>query len=145
MNMGLNDPLPRQKFYLNTICKWACLAARSVSLLATCGPTDNSASVIVVMAGKVGRTEGSNGCCIRMTALVSKIPCPLLAKDPVLSIGTSWSVTDAGIPVQAHSCLVRSLSIWTGGLKAIGRTIAAQIPRISDSSSDEPYERCATA
>lgn len=33
------------------------------------------------------------------------------------------AVSDAGIPVQAHAGLVPRLSTWTGGLKAVGKTI----------------------
>lgn len=33
------------------------------------------------------------------------------------------AVTDAGIPVEAHAGLVPRLSTWTGGLKAVGKTI----------------------
>ncbi|MFN7844583.1 MAG: 3-methyl-2-oxobutanoate hydroxymethyltransferase [Pirellula sp.] len=33
------------------------------------------------------------------------------------------AVTSAGIPVQAHAGLVPRLSTWTGGLKAVGKTI----------------------
>ncbi len=33
------------------------------------------------------------------------------------------AVSDAGIPVEAHAGLVPRLSTWTGGLKAVGKTI----------------------
>lgn len=33
------------------------------------------------------------------------------------------AVADAGIPVQAHAGLVPRLSTWTGGLRAVGKTI----------------------
>ena len=37
------------------------------------------------------------------------------------------AVSDAGIPVQAHAGLVPRLSIWTGGLRAVGKTIEEAI------------------
>ena len=71
--------------------------------------------------------------------------CPLIAaatKDEAVRIGyqameigadalmTQWSpafieaATAAGIPVQAHAGLVPRRSTWTGGLKAVGKTLA---------------------
>ena len=70
--------------------------------------------------------------------------CPLIAaatKDEAVRIGyqamkigadavmTQWSpsfieaATEAGIPVQAHAGLVPRRSTWTGGLKAVGKTL----------------------
>ncbi|WP_146458369.1 3-methyl-2-oxobutanoate hydroxymethyltransferase [Rubripirellula tenax] len=37
------------------------------------------------------------------------------------------AVSDAGIPVEAHAGLVPRLSTWTGGLKAVGKTIEQAI------------------
>lgn len=37
------------------------------------------------------------------------------------------AVSDAGIPVEAHAGLVPRLSTWTGGLKAVGKTIEEAI------------------
>lgn len=70
--------------------------------------------------------------------------CPLIAaatKDEAVRIGykameigadavmTQWSpafieaATEAGIPVQGHAGLVPRRSTWTGGLKAVGKTL----------------------
>jgi 3-methyl-2-oxobutanoate hydroxymethyltransferase len=70
--------------------------------------------------------------------------CPLIAaatKDEAVRIGykameigadavmTQWSpsfieaATEAGIPVQAHAGLVPRRSTWTGGLKAVGKSL----------------------
>lgn len=74
--------------------------------------------------------------------------CPLIAaatKDEAVRIGyrameigadaimTQWSpefieaATKAGIPVQAHAGLVPRRSTWTGGLKAVGKTLEEAI------------------
>ena len=37
------------------------------------------------------------------------------------------AVADAGIPVEAHAGLVPRLSTWTGGLRAVGKTIKEAI------------------
>ncbi|MFN5853747.1 MAG: 3-methyl-2-oxobutanoate hydroxymethyltransferase, partial [Pirellulaceae bacterium] len=37
------------------------------------------------------------------------------------------AVSNVGIPVQAHAGLVPRLSTWTGGLKAVGKTIEEAI------------------
>jgi 3-methyl-2-oxobutanoate hydroxymethyltransferase len=37
------------------------------------------------------------------------------------------AVSDAGIPVEAHAGLVPRLSTWTGGLKAVGKTLEQAI------------------
>ena len=45
------------------------------------------------------------------------------------AVMTQWSprlisaVTEAGVPVQAHAGLVPRRSTWTGGLKAVGKTV----------------------
>ena len=74
--------------------------------------------------------------------------CPLIAaatKDEAVRIGykameigadavmTQWSpsfieaATEAGIPVQAHAGLVPRRSTWTGGLKAVGKSLEEAI------------------
>ena len=74
--------------------------------------------------------------------------CPLIAaatKDEAVRIGykameigadavmTQWSpsfieaASEAGIPVQAHAGLVPRRSTWTGGLKAVGKSLAEAI------------------
>ena len=74
--------------------------------------------------------------------------CPLIAaatKDEAVRLGykameigadavmTQWSpsfieaATEAGIPVQAHAGLVPRRSTWTGGLKAVGKSLEEAI------------------